>query len=333
MTIQPNPSAIIYGMAFTESLGLPASYYRVATLAPKRTSRMQGLEKFRTEHFQTNIPTPYTHAQSPLLLNPEPSVMSEWFAFSLYGYLSKSGTLEHWSTLLSQESRIRTRGGTKIALKNLAHGLLPPQSGHNNPHYFDDLATVRSIGAALVPRVNRADLLTMVGNDSAITHSEDGIWCAQATASLLWDINRGTDLEAAISNSLDLLPHDSWSRQRAVQALEISNKSKSMTGLIMRLETEFIDHIYAYGIAAPDTFGLLIAHLNTAGSAAELVGSSFMHRRSLEVLPALSGAFAGALYGDSWLPEGYVGSSVHLTGVSIPSLAGISLSDLVTLVI
>ena len=102
--------------------------------------------------------------------------------------------------------------------------------------------------------------------------------------------------------------------------------------LILELETQFVDRIYAYGIAAPDTFGLLIAHLNSALDVTELIGSSFMHRRNLEALPALIGAFAGAIYGGSWLPESYLGSSVSLVGVSIPSLSGTTLSDLVSLV-
>ncbi len=332
MKTETNSSAIIYGLAFAESLGLPASYYRVASLAPKRTSRLQSLEKFRTEHFQTNLPTPFTHAQSPHFLNPEPSVMTEWFAFSLIGYLSPNSAREYWATLVDQELAIRTRGGTKVALKNLAQGLLPPSSGHDNPHYFDDLAMVRAIGAALVPSVSKSEALELVEKDSEITHSEDGVWCAKATASLLWDINNGSQLHEAISNAVEILPSDSWARQRANQALQISRNSNSSMALILELETQFVDRIYAYGIAAPDTFGLLIAHLNSALDVTELIGSSFMHRRNLEALPALIGAFAGAIYGGSWLPESYLGSSVSLVGVSIPSLSGTTLSDLVSLV-
>lgn len=327
-----NTSAIIYGVACADSLNLPASYYRVASLAPKRTARIQALEKFRTEHLQTNLPTPYTHAQSPHLLNPEPSVMTEWFAFSLLGYFAPITAREYWVTLIEQESAIRTRGGTKIALKNLALGIMPPHSGHDNPHYFDDLAMVRSIGAALVPNISKSDVIALVASDSETTHSEDGIWCAQATASLLWDIINGFEVKEAISRALDYLPEDSWSRQRAQEALEVVKNSDSMLTRIMRLENEFTDRIYAYGIAAPDTFGLLIAHLSSSASASELIGSSYMHRRSLEALPALMGAFTGALHGDSWLPSGYIGAEVRLKGVSIPSLAGTLISDLAALV-
>ncbi len=323
-----NASAIIYGVTCAESLSLPASYYRVASLAPKRTVRMQTLEKFRTEHFQTNLPTPYTHAQPPHLLNPEPSVMTEWFAFSLLGFLAPTTAREYWAPLIEQESTIRTRGGTKIALQNLAQGIIPPHSGHDNPHYFDDLAMVRSIGAALVPNVSKSDLIALVTSDSEITHSEDGIWCAQATASLLWDIINGFEVKQAISRALDYLPSDSWSRQRADEALRVVKNSDSMLTRIMALENEFADRIYAYGIAAPDTFGLLIAHLSSSTSASELIGCSYMHRRNLEALPALMGAFTGALHGDSWLPSGYIGSDLRLKGVSIPSLAGTLISDL-----
>lgn len=328
MTSSDKSSQVIYGLAFADSLAGPSAYFRVASLAPKRTARLQGLEKFRTEHLQTNLPTPYTHAQAPHLLNPEPSVMSEWFTFSMQGFLSQKPVLEHWQTVIDGESEIRTRGGTKIALKNLAIGMKPPFSGHDNPHYFDDLAMIRGLGAALIKGTDKARVLDSVQSDSQLTHSEDGVWCAVATAALLFDILSGVNTKQAIDSALHLLPIDSWARQRAQIALGLTQNCASLSDRVLTLENYFVDRIYAYGVSAPDTFGLLIAHLRSAESANELFASAYMHRRNQEALPALIGAFTSAAFGGKWLPSGYVDSDVKLAGISIPALRGISLIDL-----
>jgi ADP-ribosylglycohydrolase len=318
----------VFGLAFGDGIAEPSATNRLGILAPKRIMRMRLLSEYADQKKQTTRPIPYTHAQAGSLLNPSPSDDCEWFAFVVKYILSNKSSLNAWQELSRENENIRARTGTKIALNNLANGLLPPNSGHDNPHYFDDIALARAGAIALIHFNNSAEMLQRIEDDITITHSEDGLYCAISFAKFLAAILGGQSKAQAISDALNSLPKDSWSERLVTQALQISKGINNDFERAIALEEKFIEKIYAYPISAPETLGLLLAHFENTDTPERLINSALLHKRKLDSLPPLAGLLSGIFYGASWLPQASKAPNIYLDGVCIPNLKGVTLREL-----
>jgi len=327
--IKDRVEGAIYGLAFGDGIGAPSATNRLGILAPKRIMRMRSLSEFADDRMQTTRPVPYTHAQPSTLLNPAPSDDVEWFAFVM-NYVSRGEAAKNtWKILANDYEDIRARTGTKIALKNLINGLEPPESGHDNPHYFDDIALVRAAAIALIHFGDPNSMLRLIDEDITITHSEDGLFCARAFANLLATLLRGGSKEEAIKFALNTLPRDSWSERLVSRALELTRKAADNFDRALLLEEDYVEKIYAYAISAPETLGLLLAHFENTETAEELFNSTLLHKRNLDSLPPLAGLLAGVHYGNHWLPKRARRPELSIAGVCLPMLKGLTLGELV----
>ena len=326
--IKDRITGTIFGLSFGESSALPSATHRLAILAPKRVARMKTLREFADNNKQTTRPFPYTHAQPSYMLNPRPSDDTEWFAFVAGYLLNSQESLAEWTRLSHSFNELRTRTGTKIALRNLIEGKLPPASGHDNPHYFDDICMVRALAVSTFRFDNSKVLDLRVHEDISITHSEDGLYCALAMAHLHASLLRGEKVSLAIQNAINQLPSDSWSRFAVTSMIEKTSSEQSILHRYATLETQELENIYAYPVSAPETLGLLCAHLQHTKSAEDLIFAGLMHKRKLDSLPALMGAIAGAIYGTEWIPKEFKESNIALEGVCIPELKGITLGSI-----
>lgn len=329
MDLRTRIEGTVFGLAYGEGVALPSSQHRLGILAPKRIARMRTLGEFADEKMQTTRPFPYTHAQPGWMLNPSPSDDTEWFAFVADYLLHDKNCDEVWLELASRISQIRARTGTKIALQNISSGLKRPQSGHDNPHYFDDIALVRSIAISLLYFKDLKSLQEALISDISTTHSEDGLYCAIAISNLFSSILRGENKKLALKSALESLPKESWSRFQVEKALTIANNNRDNLQRAMDLDCEFVENIYAYPVSAPETLSLLLAHCTNTNSAEELINSSMLHKRKLDSLPALAGALAGVLYGFEWIPRQNRLDDIALSGVCIPELKGLRLRELI----
>jgi len=330
LMLEERLAGLVYGLALGEGTALPSAIHRLSILAPKRVLRMRTLGEYADNQKQTTRPFPYTHAQASHLLNPSPSDATEWFAFVADYMLSNQESLAAWQVLAKQSSDIRARTGTKIALRNLLEGKNPPASGHDNPHYFDDIAMIRALAIAAVHHRDRDVLNNKVLADSSITHSEDGVFCALAVAYLMASLLEGESIPQAIAGALHQIPNSSWSNYIVSSMIQKSAGVKETLVRYSILESSEIENIYAYPISAPETLGLLLAHLQNCSDSNELMFSGLLHKRKLDSLPALMGAVAGARFGISWIPKELRSDSLQLDGVSIPKLKAMTLSSLVS---
>ncbi len=319
---------VVFGLAYGEGVALPSAVHRLGILAPKRIARMKTLGDFADERKQTSRPSPYTHAQPGNMLNPSPSDDSEWFAFAADYFLKGEDSNKAWLGLAQKFETIRARTGTKIALKNIYNGIESPYSGHDNPHYFDDISLVRACAIAALYYKNKSMMQDALTSDLTVTHSEDGLYCAYAMANLIASLLRGETKYVAIEEALNALPADSWSLDLVTRALAITQGNSNTLSRAMDLEHGFLENVYAYPVSAPETLGLLLAHFSNINSAEELMFSGLLHKRKLDSLPGLMGALAGASYGSDWIPIQGKSESVVLEGVCIPDLKGLKLLDL-----
>ena len=321
--------SIIYGLALGDSLSSYSALHRVSLMAPKRAMRMRTLGEYADHQLQTTRPSPYTHAQPGYLLNPSPSDDAEWFAFTALNFLKPESPVEEkWITLSKSRDLVRARTGTKIALRNLDQGSSAPNSGHDNPHYFDDIACIRALAAGILNPNSTAAAADLALSDAQVTHSEDGIWCAQATAVFVSAFLSGSSTSESVSKAMEQLPAGSWSRRIVEKAIEVADGEKSPIARAMKLEEKCVDRIYSYAISAPETLSLLFAHTLNSASAEELILSTYLHKRNLDSLPALTGAVASLIFKDSWIPESYLNRTLILDGICIPDLKGVDLSEI-----
>lgn len=318
----------VFGLAFGDGIAEPSATNRLGILAPKRIMRMRSLSEYADEKKQTTRPIPYTHAQASSLLNPSPSDDTEWFAFVAKYILDNKSSFGAWQNLAKEDENIRARTGTKIALKNLINGLVPPISGHDNPHYFDDISLARAAAIALIYSSDHETMLSKIDEDITVTHSEDGLYCARAFAILISNILQGESKDKAIIAALAALPRESWSNHLVSRAIQLSRGIDNDFERAIELEEKYIEKIYAYPISAPETLGLLIAHFENTDSPERLMNSALLHKRKLDSLPPLAGALAGAFYGVGWLPKAAKSSSISLAGACVPELKGLSLREL-----
>jgi len=325
--------ALTRGIAAGESASAMNADFRVYALPPKRVNRVRILSTLADETRTTTVPRPFTHAAPPSTLHPGPGENLEWFAFSARQHARGNG-LDAWLALAEaegdpehQERPVRCRIGTKLALQNLRAGAEPPQSGHDNAHYFDDIATVRALAAAAVLPSGEAAEGAVA--DASVTHSLDGVWCARATAVLLTALLSGATAADAVSAAVDALPAQTWSRRMAEASLAAAEGSSGPLDRARRLSTGVGDWIYSYPIAAPETFGFLLAHVSRATSADDLLLGALAQPRNAASLPALAGAAAVALFGEDWIPGGLEASELRLTGLAIPAFAGRTVAEVV----
>lgn len=316
------------GIVAGESASSMNADFRVYALPPKRVNRVRILAKLGDDDRTTTVPRPFTHAAPPSTLHPGAGENLEWFAFSARQHARGLGLAE-WRELAELEADpdggLRARIGTKLALQNLRRGAEPPQSGHDNAHYFDDIAAVRALAAVAVH--DGADAIEAAEADAAITHSLDGVWCARACAALFVALRAGATPDDAVQEAVAQLPADTWGRRMAETSLRVAAEAKGPLDRARRLSIEVGDWVYSYPVAAPETFGFLLAHVATARDADDLLLGALAQPRNAASLPALAGAAAAVMFGEDWVPEGIAADGVRLTGLGIPALAGLTVAE------
>lgn len=315
----------IRGLVMGDSLSTQNATHRLALLGERRVRRFNNLQAFATENQHTTLPDPYVHGFSPQCLYPRPSDDVKWFCWSRDVALSQSGISKRWQAIAKLRGTLRIRVSVASALHNISMGMDAPSCGHDNPHYFDNSAMFRALGifSAIPQDINK--LRELINEDATHTNSEDGVWCAVAIGALAASIVAGTPIKRAIDIAVKELPLDSWSRREVLRALEISKSETKVHERVMLLEEKFVDRIYPYPYAAPETLGLLLSHLQHDADPYLMFTSSFLHRRNTDSIPGLIGFFLGLQHGDSWMPQAFRTGNILLDGVSIPNLKGTAL--------
>lgn len=330
-------TAVVAGLVAGDRMSWPSWWHRLGTLPPRREVRLAEAWQHGRDGYNTSLPTPYLQSSPPSLVDPAgPTDDAEWFTVAVRHLAGRrldgspaGEPFAIWEELAerrtAEPASVRGRVGTVIALRNLRSGLRPPVSGNDNPHYFDDAGCVRAVAAGLLRPGNPRVAAELAATDAAVTHALDGVWGARALAALVSVLVSGTGTDEAINEARRELPADSWIAQVVAECLAEARQGDSPLDLASRLERDVVDHVYSYANQAPETTGLLLAHLTAATDAASLLLGVLAHPRHADALVPLAGAIAGAAFGDvvatPELPE--------LKGTCIRDLAGTSLAAVV----
>lgn len=317
-----NFDAAVRGLAMGDMYSPQSGIHRLNLVGERRVRRFQILGNVASSMRHSTRPSPYVNGYPQQLLKPRPSDDCEWFYFARNIALNHLSFEEEWKKLAEIRESLLARAGTHAALRNIHSGKLAPHSGHDNTHYFDSISLIHALAIASIPELSGDELHRILLEDISHTHSEDGIWCAQALAEFIFQLRTGSSIDAAIPRALNFLPMNSWSLREVQKALALSDGLTQELDRVFDLEEYFVDRIYAFPYGAPETLGLLLSHLRYFQDPHAFFTISFLHSRHTDALPPLMGFFAGLLGGDEWMPNHLRTQTIELDGVCIPSLKG-----------
>ncbi|MCK1820372.1 ADP-ribosylglycohydrolase family protein [Streptomyces sp. XM83C] len=350
---------LLLGLAAGDAAGWPAARHRAARL-PDWTRRLtRELDTFAEQNATTTLPVPIALNQPPEPLRLGPSDDAEWAVFAAeallragddtaLGDLSRARRVRTaidltWSALAAEvaaaEERapevesavlpLRARISVRAGLGNLATGLRPPATGHDNPHYFDDAACVRACVLAAAHPGDPAQAAGLAEFDARYTQDGDGVHGARAMAAAVSLALAGAGTDTCVAAALAELPEETEIGRNARHALGLARAADSAFALVPPLEHQIVDHVYSYGIAAAETVPVALALTTAArGRIAEAVPAAACLSRVADSAPALTGALTGALGGGAAVPATWRESCRALSGCVLPRLTGTDLVEL-----
>ncbi|MFG2494684.1 ADP-ribosylglycohydrolase family protein [Streptomyces caniferus] len=360
---------LLLGLAAGDAAGWPAARHRAARM-PEWTRRLtRELDTFAEQNATTTLPVPIALNQPPEPLRLGPSDDAEWAAFTAESVLTAAGALLSdlgrdrrmraaidlaWNALAGEvaaaadrapevESAVlplRARISVRAGLGNLAAGLRPPATGHDNPHFFDDAACVRAAVLAVVHPGEPSAAADLAEYDARYTQDGDGVHGARAMAAAVAAALGGAAAGGCVEAALEQLPEGTEIRRNALHAVRLarafatdgrgrSGPPGTAFALVPVLEHEIVDHVYSYGIAAAETVPVALAlALATDGLVAEAVPAAACLSRVADSAPALAGALTGVLGGAHALPRTWRDACRVLSGCALPRLAGTDLVEL-----
>ncbi|MFI5760733.1 ADP-ribosylglycohydrolase family protein [Streptomyces sp. NPDC051563] len=363
---------LLLGLAAGDAAGWPAARHRASRM-PEWTRRLtRELDTFAEQNATTTLPVPIALNQPPEPLRLGPSDDAEWAAFAAESVLTAAGVLLSdlsrsrrmraaidlaWNALASEvaaaaerapevESAVlplRARISVRAGLGNLAAGLRPPATGHDNPHYFDDAACIRACVLAVVHPGDPGAAADLAEFDARYTQDGDGVHGARAMAAAIATALAGSgtctasDTDAAVDAALAQLPESTEIGRNARHAVKLARaETAGGTGgafaIVPLLEHQIVDHVYSYGIAAAETVPVALALATAArGRVGEAVPAAACLSRVADSAPALAGALTGALGGGDSLPAAWREACRTLSGCALPRLAGTDLVELAAL--
>lgn len=322
-----------HGLILGEALGWTGLYQRSHLLPPWTRRKRREIESQHERDALLEVSLPFALNQPTAPFAPAPGPHAEWLAFQLTilrgnrGRYARAAALDAWRELVARRAELRLTIGQHAALENLARGKLPPFTGYDNPHHFDDAACFRAIPLAALMAPDPEALATCVGEDATITNARDGVWAAQAFAVAMAGAVASGDVAASLAAALARLPEDSWISHRTRLALEASASAGTLFELISHLSREVVNHAYNYGNSAAETVPITFAILDFTGGELHrsLLAALALPRTAGSVAP-LAGALCGALDPDAAAAGSVFGT--RLAGIGLPMFAGVDLIDL-----
>ncbi|MCK6066113.1 MULTISPECIES: ADP-ribosylglycohydrolase family protein [Microbacterium] len=319
-------TALVRGLALGDALGAPASEHRTVRDPWVRGMLREGAAQLDSSRVIRPV-LPFVLSAvgaAPLVATDDAEGFAiaartlldthEWTADSLF---------ETWIGLVSGEDAW-AGPAQRSALLNAAAGLRPPQTGADNPAFYDDTALPGSLAVGIA--VAEPRVAAEVARDLAtLTHDDVGVHAAAVVARLVSSLLGETALATALEDATDLAAADDWLVDGIREAFALVDAAPSPFAAVPALVARFAPRTYSHGGTVTETLPLALAILRgTDGDHERALPLALSITRHQDSLPALVGALCGA----AGSPIADHGLS-RLTGVLNPVTAGWSLSELV----
>ncbi len=271
---------------------------------------------------------PFIMNQDPNLLLMTPSSRTEWAIFSAQLLLEAKNELspdfvgDYWMEhVVNNKALVRSGLAERSAIINLSRGLLPPSSGMDNPHFYDDGAISRAVSVGIRFANDPSQAARNARIEAMVSHDQDGISGAMAMASAIAHLISGTEYEKAIEDSVQYFPEGSWIRQQWDLICTI-DLEKDPFDLILELDFLVVDKTYSYANLAPQTLPLaFVLFKKVQGDLVKGIAlANCLSRVSDSVVPFV-GALLGAQTGSETISQSWRTRLSKTNGTFVPNAA------------
>ena len=323
------------GLAAGDAMSWPAMFHR-SYLLPFWTRRIRREMEAAAETNKVIRPAmPFSLNRPAEVFAIGPTDDTEWAAFTAQQLLLQDGKLAPGKLLAAwlelARSSQNVRGGVSIqaALANLRQDKFPPQSGKDNPHYFDDGAVCRAVPIGVVCAERPNEAAEMAAIDATVTNAEDGVWAAQAMAAAVSVACAGAGIDEVINTAMSMLPGQTWIERSVREALSLCEEGAALFDIFPRLSDGIINREYSYGSVAPETLALTLVITKLFKNdfkSAVMAAASFA--KTADSVPALVGALSGAMTAQEFISPDWRERFRQLQGICLPTLAGVDYVEL-----
>lgn len=252
------------------------------------------------------------------------------------GDLTSENVVKAWFEDVVVQDEFKRGGASEVAAaNNLRRGLRPPLSGRFNTFHMSDGTAMRipPVGIICAGDVDRAVRLAEI--DASISHSEDGIWGAQAVAAAVAVAMVDGSFEEIFAAAMAPIPQDSWLYYNMKTAFSLVEAAK---GNILECWMPLHDQLRAStwattAEAIPAAFACLALSHENFRSGLVLAGN---FARDADTIGAVAGAILGAKFGIASIPSHWVEKVRYPSGTCLQFTKGLDvcamaeqLSDLI----
>ena len=261
----------LLGMAYGEAFSWSSMLQRSKDLPPWLSRIRHEIEVESNFENITSLPKPFSLNQSPEPLKPAAGDFTEWAAWTTTILVENQGVLslkileDAWRKLTKDRQQIRGRISVQAALRNIESGMTAPQCGRFNPHYFDDGALGRAMVIGIVNSGDIALMQKQAALDASFTQFEDGVWSAEAIATLFCLAGSAISPETLIETAIQDLPEGSLVKHCVMNALEgCGSHEANVLTTADYLNREVCNQIYSYGNIAHEILACILVMLKTS---------------------------------------------------------------------
>ncbi len=239
------------------------------------------------------------------------------------GRLTTEHVVDAWLKNVAIQDEFKRGGQSEIAAaKNLLRGLRPPQSGMFNTYHMSDGTAMRisPVGIFCAGDPGRAARLAEV--DASISHSEDGIWGAQAVAAAVATAMVDGSIDDIIDAAIRCMPKASWLYHNMTEALALIDRQH---GAVIDCWMALHDLLQAAtwsttAEAVPAAFACLKLSHDTFREGMILAAN---YGRDADTIGAVTGAILGAKYGVEAIPPHWIEKTRHPAGICLQFTKGL----------
>ena len=243
------------------------------------------------------------------------------------GELTSDAVVEAWLRDVAIQDEFKRDGASEVtAARNLLRGLRPPESGRFNTFHMSDGTAMRisPVGVICAGDPERAARLAEI--DASVSHSEDGIWGAQAVAVAVATAMVDGTMDEIIDAAISVMPTDSWLYHNMTAGLALVEKSQgSILDCWMELHDTLLASAWATTAEAiPAAFACLkLCHKDFRSGL--VLAANFA--RDADTIGAVAGAILGAKYGVESIPARWVEKTRYPSGTCLQFAKGLDIVE------
>ncbi|MBI9093540.1 MAG: ADP-ribosylglycohydrolase family protein [Sphaerochaeta sp.] len=252
------------------------------------------------------------------------------------GNLTTEDVVNAWFEDVVVQDEFKRGGASEVsAAINLRKGLRPPQSGKFSTFHMSDGTAMRIPPVGIICAGDPKRAVELAEIDASISHSDDGIWGAQAVAAAVSVAMVDGSFEEIFEAAMEPIPKDSWLYYNMRSAFSIIEKFEgSILDCWMPLHDELRASTWATTAEAiPAAFACLALSHKDFRSGLVLAGN---FARDADTIGAVAGAILGAKYGLASIPQRWVDKVRYPSGTCLQFTKGLDvcamgeqLSDLI----